>query len=273
MWHDAAQRKFNMLLFLALDRFSREGVLETLKYLERLKSSASTGARTWSSISMPVACSVTRCSRSSLPSQSRNACESANAPAPGSTAPAERAHGPGDRSADRVWCSAAIRSGNCARKGFHGLVSPQTARWLKRTNDPSHPIPAFPLSATQACDPVPSHSCDLSGLPASSTSALSLPEVRSAVVTANCSCASLVLPVISHRPACEKLRSETTKAPWLGRRAAKISIHAHEPVPPMSARSAPGLETHVMKMKFRTPNQNRIGENILQSRDSRNPDF
>jgi DNA invertase Pin-like site-specific DNA recombinase len=38
MWHDAAQRKFDVLLFWALDRFSREGVLETLNYLQRLNS-------------------------------------------------------------------------------------------------------------------------------------------------------------------------------------------------------------------------------------------
>jgi DNA invertase Pin-like site-specific DNA recombinase len=36
MWQDAAQRKFDILLFWALDRFSREGVLETLTYLQRL---------------------------------------------------------------------------------------------------------------------------------------------------------------------------------------------------------------------------------------------
>jgi DNA invertase Pin-like site-specific DNA recombinase len=38
MWRDAAQRKFDVLLFWALDRFSREGVLETLTYLNRLTS-------------------------------------------------------------------------------------------------------------------------------------------------------------------------------------------------------------------------------------------
>ena len=30
--------KFDLVLFWALDRFSREGVLETLQYLERLNS-------------------------------------------------------------------------------------------------------------------------------------------------------------------------------------------------------------------------------------------
>jgi DNA invertase Pin-like site-specific DNA recombinase len=38
MWRDAAQRKFDVLLFWALDRFSREGVLETLTFLNRLTS-------------------------------------------------------------------------------------------------------------------------------------------------------------------------------------------------------------------------------------------
>jgi DNA invertase Pin-like site-specific DNA recombinase len=38
MWHDAAQRRFDVLLFWALDRFSREGVIETLTYLQRLTS-------------------------------------------------------------------------------------------------------------------------------------------------------------------------------------------------------------------------------------------
>jgi DNA invertase Pin-like site-specific DNA recombinase len=38
MWRDAAQRRFDVLLFWALDRFSREGVLETLNYLQRLDS-------------------------------------------------------------------------------------------------------------------------------------------------------------------------------------------------------------------------------------------
>ena len=38
MWKDAAQRRFDVLLFWALDRFSREGVLETLRHLERLNS-------------------------------------------------------------------------------------------------------------------------------------------------------------------------------------------------------------------------------------------
>jgi DNA invertase Pin-like site-specific DNA recombinase len=36
MFKDASQRKFDLLLFWALDRLSREGVLETLQHLNRL---------------------------------------------------------------------------------------------------------------------------------------------------------------------------------------------------------------------------------------------
>lgn len=36
MFDDAAKRKFDLVLFWALDRFSREGVLETLNQLQRL---------------------------------------------------------------------------------------------------------------------------------------------------------------------------------------------------------------------------------------------
>jgi len=36
MFADASKRKFDLVLFWSLDRFSREGTLATLKYLERL---------------------------------------------------------------------------------------------------------------------------------------------------------------------------------------------------------------------------------------------
>jgi DNA invertase Pin-like site-specific DNA recombinase len=39
LFTDAHQRKFDMVLFWALDRFSREGVLKTLNYLSDLESS------------------------------------------------------------------------------------------------------------------------------------------------------------------------------------------------------------------------------------------
>lgn len=36
MFEDASRRRFDLVLFWALDRLSREGVLETLQYLNRL---------------------------------------------------------------------------------------------------------------------------------------------------------------------------------------------------------------------------------------------
>src|SRR5207244_9820924 len=38
MFEDAARRRFDVLLFWALDRLSREGVVETLQHLNRLTS-------------------------------------------------------------------------------------------------------------------------------------------------------------------------------------------------------------------------------------------
>lgn len=38
LFQDASQRKFDMVLFWSLDRFSREGARETLNHLERLSS-------------------------------------------------------------------------------------------------------------------------------------------------------------------------------------------------------------------------------------------
>jgi len=38
LFQDASQRKFDLVLFWSLDRFSREGVRETLNHLERLTS-------------------------------------------------------------------------------------------------------------------------------------------------------------------------------------------------------------------------------------------
>lgn len=45
MFQDAAQRKFDVLLFWSLDRFSREGAGRTLQHLERLRAS---GVDWWS---------------------------------------------------------------------------------------------------------------------------------------------------------------------------------------------------------------------------------
>jgi DNA invertase Pin-like site-specific DNA recombinase len=38
LFADASQRKFDLVLFWSLDRFSREGVKQTLDHLERLSS-------------------------------------------------------------------------------------------------------------------------------------------------------------------------------------------------------------------------------------------
>jgi DNA invertase Pin-like site-specific DNA recombinase len=38
MFADASQRRFDLVLFWSLDRFSREGVLETLQHLQRLSN-------------------------------------------------------------------------------------------------------------------------------------------------------------------------------------------------------------------------------------------
>jgi DNA invertase Pin-like site-specific DNA recombinase len=38
MFEDASKRKFDLVLFWSLDRFSREGVLETLNHLQRLSA-------------------------------------------------------------------------------------------------------------------------------------------------------------------------------------------------------------------------------------------
>lgn len=38
MFNDASQRRFDLVLFWALDRLSREGVMATLQYLQRLES-------------------------------------------------------------------------------------------------------------------------------------------------------------------------------------------------------------------------------------------
>jgi DNA invertase Pin-like site-specific DNA recombinase len=46
MFTDAAQRRFDLLLFWSLDRFSREGVLETLQHLNRL-TAAGVGYRSF----------------------------------------------------------------------------------------------------------------------------------------------------------------------------------------------------------------------------------
>jgi DNA invertase Pin-like site-specific DNA recombinase len=46
MFKDASQRRFDLVLFWSLDRFSREGVLETLNHLQRL-SAAGVGYKSY----------------------------------------------------------------------------------------------------------------------------------------------------------------------------------------------------------------------------------
>jgi len=64
MFQAASRRKLDVLLFWSLDRLSREGVLETLQYLNRLTLTASAGDPSRSSTSIPVAPSVMPSSRS-----------------------------------------------------------------------------------------------------------------------------------------------------------------------------------------------------------------
>jgi DNA invertase Pin-like site-specific DNA recombinase len=45
LFRDTAERRFDLVLFWSLDRFSREGVVETLQHLERLKAN---GVQWWS---------------------------------------------------------------------------------------------------------------------------------------------------------------------------------------------------------------------------------
>src|ERR1700730_15917827 len=49
MFRDASQRHFDLLLFWSLDRFTREGVLETLTYLNRL-TAAGVGYRSFTEL-------------------------------------------------------------------------------------------------------------------------------------------------------------------------------------------------------------------------------
>ena len=100
MWRDAAQRRFDVLLFWALDRFSREGVLETLNYLQRLTSyGIDWRSHTLSSTSTPPESSGMPLSRSLPPSRNRSASGSAREPAPGWTVHGRKEPERGDRSA------------------------------------------------------------------------------------------------------------------------------------------------------------------------------
>ena len=60
MFVGASRREFDLVLFWSLDRFSREGVYETLQHLQRLTlmalAIAASASRTW----IPAVCSRTR---------------------------------------------------------------------------------------------------------------------------------------------------------------------------------------------------------------------
>jgi hypothetical protein len=60
MIDSAARGQFDRVLFWSLDRFSREGVLETLQYLRTLTSYVWAGSRSPSSISIAAGSSATR---------------------------------------------------------------------------------------------------------------------------------------------------------------------------------------------------------------------
>jgi|GEM_PF-3922708 len=79
MFADARKRRFELILFWAMGRFSREGVLPTQRYLETLRATASNGAVSRSNFSTPASRSAMRSSRLWRRSQNRNASGFPNA--------------------------------------------------------------------------------------------------------------------------------------------------------------------------------------------------
>ncbi len=148
MWHDAAQRRFDVLLFWALDRFSREGVLETLNHLQRLNSYGIN----WRSHTEQYldSCGVYLEAVLAILAAIAKAgthSNSASAPALGWIAPARKARAAGDHSVDPALYSTAIGSGNCARKVCPGVRSrsnctPAPRRYEGRT-PPTLAIPGL----------------------------------------------------------------------------------------------------------------------------------
>jgi DNA invertase Pin-like site-specific DNA recombinase len=78
LFEDASRHKFDLVLFWSLDRFSREGVLETLHHLQRL-AQYGVGYRSFTEQYLD-SCGVfkTRCSASWLRSPGRSASASPN---------------------------------------------------------------------------------------------------------------------------------------------------------------------------------------------------
>ena len=139
MWHDAAQRRFDVLLFWALDRFSREGVLETLKYLERLNSFGinwrshteqyldSCGA--FRDAVLAILAGIAEQERIRISGRTRAGVDRAR----------EKGMHTGRPIAGPALCSATIRSGSCGRKGCPGVRSlsdctPAPRRYEGRTS-------------------------------------------------------------------------------------------------------------------------------------------
>src|SRR5262245_58293442 len=58
MFEDARLKRFDLVLFWALDRFSREGTVKTLEYLQRLDSYGVAGKASPSSTSTRPGCSA-----------------------------------------------------------------------------------------------------------------------------------------------------------------------------------------------------------------------
>ena len=79
LWVDIARRRFDLLLFWSLDRFTREGTFKTLFYLKRYPTRESHSKATRSRISIVSACSVTPLSVLLPLSPSRRGSESLNA--------------------------------------------------------------------------------------------------------------------------------------------------------------------------------------------------
>src|SRR5438876_8430157 len=79
LFADARLKHFDMVLFWALDRFSREGTLKTLEYLQRLDSYVLRGRVSRSNISTAQECFATLSSRfwPRLPSRNMRGCRSA----------------------------------------------------------------------------------------------------------------------------------------------------------------------------------------------------
>ena len=80
LFRDAAERKFDLVLFWSLDRFTREGVLETLQHLQRLTGNGIDGWSFKEEYLRSIGPFRIPCCRFSPPSPSRSgfACRNAS---------------------------------------------------------------------------------------------------------------------------------------------------------------------------------------------------